>query len=432
MVAVIKTGSSLRRIFNYNELKVKEGIASCLLAENYPMDAGQMSVSQKLNRLLNQAKLNENVKRNSVHISLNFAPSEVLSENRLQAIAKEYMEQIGFGEQPYLVYQHRDAGHPHVHLVTTKIRSDGSRIDTQNIGKNQSEKARKAIELKYGLVKAEDHKRQAYQLQPVNVQKVHYGKTPTKRAITNVLDAVLKQYKYTSLPELNAVLNRYNIMADRGNEGSRVFENRGLYYRIVDETGNKTGVPVKASDIYNNPGLKFLEEWFKLNDAARIPYKSQVKNMIDLALHRSALNLEQLALLLQKDGISMVIRQNKEGLIYGITYVDHRSKCVFNGSALGKNYSAKAIQDRCSQTVSGYENKKQAQDLMANTVEKGSRMPGDNTMQSAHVNENLSSQPAETFLLDTLMKAENTYEPLPIALKRTRKKKKRKQRFTSQ
>src|SRR3989337_1512495 len=142
MVAVIKTGSSIHRIFNYNEQKVKEGIAQCIAAVNYPKDVSHLTLSNKLNRLLNQAALNENVTRNSVHISLNFDPSEKLSQERLQEIAETYMQKIGFGEQPYLVYQHHDAGHPHIHIVTVKVRADGNRIDTQNIGRNQSEKAR--------------------------------------------------------------------------------------------------------------------------------------------------------------------------------------------------------------------------------------------------------------------------------------------------
>ena len=50
---------------------------------------------------------------------------------------------------------------------------------------------------------------------------------------------------------------------------------------------------------------------------------------------------------LNRERISAVIRQNKDGIIYGITYVDHKSKCVFNGSDLGKAYSAKMILERC-------------------------------------------------------------------------------------
>ena len=155
--------------------------------------------------------MNENVTRNSVHISLNFDPSEQISKERLQEIADNYMHQIGFGEQPYLIYQHFDAGHPHIHIVSVKVRADGSRIDMQNIGRNQSEKARKEIEQTFGLKRAEDSKlqQQSYRLKPFNVQKVQYGRSETKRAINNVLDAVLKDYKYTSLPELNAILKQY-------------------------------------------------------------------------------------------------------------------------------------------------------------------------------------------------------------------------------
>jgi hypothetical protein len=116
MVAVIKTGHSISRTLNYNEKKVKEGVAEIISAANYPMDVEQLSFENKLNRLENQAALNENVSRKSVHISLNFDPSEKLSKERLQEIADTYMQKIGFGEQPYLVYQHFDSGHPDIIL----------------------------------------------------------------------------------------------------------------------------------------------------------------------------------------------------------------------------------------------------------------------------------------------------------------------------
>lgn len=58
---------------------------------------------------------------------------------------------------------------------------------------------------------------------------------------------VLNQYKYSNLPELNAVLKQCNIMADRGSEDSKIFQTRGLVYRILDQEGNLIGVPIKAS-----------------------------------------------------------------------------------------------------------------------------------------------------------------------------------------
>ncbi len=136
MVAVIKTGHSINHILNYNENKVKEGVAQCIAAVNYPMDVENLSFNHKLNRLLNQAALNENVTRNSVHISINFDPSEKhFSRDSLKDIAEDYMRKTGFGEQPFLVYQHHDAGHPHLHIVYRTSHREGNR-SADSFGKN--------------------------------------------------------------------------------------------------------------------------------------------------------------------------------------------------------------------------------------------------------------------------------------------------------
>ncbi len=84
MVAVIHASSSLRNALNYNEQKVNEHVATCLAAVNYPKDVEDLTFHQKLNRLQNQADLNSKTKVNSVHISLNFDPSERLSEEKLK------------------------------------------------------------------------------------------------------------------------------------------------------------------------------------------------------------------------------------------------------------------------------------------------------------------------------------------------------------
>lgn len=427
MVTVIKTGNSIHRIFNYNENKVKEGVAECIGAGNFPIDTDKMSLSVKLNRFLKQLELNENVKRNSVHISLNFHPSEShLSKEKLLEIAGTYMEKIGFGKQPYLVYQHHDAGHPHIHLVSLKVRPDGSRIDMNNIGRNQSEQARKTIEKEFGLVSAEAQKKQEqYRLNPVSAAKVLYGMSQTKMAIQNVLEAVLSQYRYTSLPELNAVLKQYNVMAERGSENSRVFQHNGLLYRILDAEGNPVGVPIKASLFYNQPTLKSLQEKFKENEAKRMPHKTQIKNAIDMFLAAKKATLPELIKTLEKQGIHVALRHNNTGLIYGITYVDHQTKCVFNGSVLGKQYSAKAIQERCQQKAV------LEQKLPPHSAQEPTGLqPQASAFEAetkAHPNVMQITAPLKEIenLLDALMQTEQTSNYLPYQLKRKKKRRKR-------
>jgi hypothetical protein len=116
MVAVIHYGRSVRNILSYNEHKVKAGLAICLEAAEYPKDTADLTFYQKLSRLRKLTELNQQTKVNSVHVSLNFHPSEQLSEERLKEIAGVYMDKIGFAGQPYLLYQHHDAGHPHIHV----------------------------------------------------------------------------------------------------------------------------------------------------------------------------------------------------------------------------------------------------------------------------------------------------------------------------
>ena len=426
MVAVIKTGNSIRRAFNYNENKVKEGVARCIGQGNYPVEVQDMSLTMKLNRLLRQAELNQNVKRNSVHISLNFAPSENPSDEKMKAIADSYMEKIGFGEQPYLVYRHEDAGHAHLHIVSIKVRADGNRIDMNNIGRNQSEQARKAIEEAFGLVKAETQKQTAYQLQPVHAQRVQYGKSTTKRAIQNVLINVLDKYKYSSLPELNAILNQYNIHADGGKETSRMYRNGGLVYKVLDIQGNPIGVPIKASLFYNKPTLKFLEQKFSKNKVEKAKYKARLKNTIDKILFRQEnRSLEAFIKVLNKQGIHTVLRQSEEGRIYGITFVDHRTQSVFNGSELGKAYGAKAIQERLGL--------REVPEPNIHSARKPGigLQPQHTAAETKEIIKNevpvISEKETET-VLDLLLQPEQVVDYLPYHLKKDRTKKKRKRK----
>lgn len=419
MVTIIKTSHSIRSIFNYNENKVKTGVAECIAAGNYSVDVDKMNDTIKLNRFIKRIELNENAKRNSVHISLNFDPSENHSKEKLIGIADTYMEKIGFGKQPYLVYQHHDAGHPHLHVVTTNIERDGKRIDLHHLGLRKSEPARKEIEELFRLVKAEGRKKkEEFTLQPIAVGKVQYGRIESKKAISIVLNAVLNQYKYASLPELNAVLKQYNVLADRGSENSKIFLSKGLVYRILDEQGKPIGVPIKASDFYSKPTLKFIEKKFKRNEVRRIPDKARVKNTIDIALLRErAMSTNELAGLLEKEGIHTVFRRSAEGMLYGITYVDHKTKSVFNGSSLGKEYSAKAIQERCGLKFAGEEKRNQIHEKLPSK---------ESLIDDLQQQKDSLIIPDLVKLLDMLMQAEYSTDYLPNQLKNKRRKKKRK------
>ncbi|MGN6355484.1 MAG: relaxase/mobilization nuclease domain-containing protein, partial [Parafilimonas sp.] len=346
MVAKITTPKRLVAALNYNEHKVSQNKAECLYAGNFLKVAKDMNFYQKMESFERLNVLNERAQTKTLHISLNFDPSEKLSADKLVNIANSYMDKIGFGEQPFLIYKHNDAGHPHVHIITTTIRDDGSRINTHNIGRNQSEKARKEIEREFKLVCAENQKQSLKQkIQPVNAEKIVYGKTETKKAIANVVNAVLHTYKYASLPEFNAILKQYNVIADRGKEEGRIYKNHGLVYRVLDKEGQKIGVPVKASSINSQPTLNKLEKLFIANKDKKESLKQHTKSLLNQALSKKPAALNELISLLESKKIATVLRQNAAGRIYGITFVDNQNKVVFNGSDLGRQYSIAHLQN---------------------------------------------------------------------------------------
>lgn len=351
MVAKITIPSSIQKALNYNEQKVKQGKARCIHAHQFLSQPSDLNFHQKLLRFQQQIQLNQRAQTNTVHISLNFAPGETIPAPKLVQIASTYMDKIGFGNQPYLVYEHQDAGHPHIHIVTTNIRPDGKRISLHNIGKKQSSQARKEIERIFQLQKADRHRPEMTLPQPFPLAKLNYGKSPTRQAMANILNQVLPSYHYTSLAQLNAVLSLYNILADRGKEEGVMYRKKGLHYRVLDSTGNKIGVPLKASCLPNKPTLAYLESRFASNETVRQAHQKSLKNTLDWVLKNPPASMQAFQQKCQAEKISVILRQNNSGLIYGLTYIDHRSKCVFNGSELGKAYSANGLQKTLQSTT---------------------------------------------------------------------------------
>ncbi len=390
---------TINRALNYNEQKVQKDKAICIGEGNMLLPASCMNFYQKLDVFESRNQLNERAKTKTIHISLNFDPSENHSPEKLNRIASEYMSCIGFGEQPYLIYQHHDAAHPHIHIVSTTIREDGSRINTHNIGREKSEPARKLIEEIFALVPAhKQEKNQEYELRAIEISKAEYGYSETRRSIANIVSEVVNNYNFISLPGYNAILKQYNIIADEGKEDGIIRRNKGLQYRILDAGGNKIGVPIKASALPGSPTIATLETKFTRNESKRELPRLALKNTIDSLLDNKPHNLQSLIDDLLSQKVQTVLRQNPQGMTYGITFVDLKNKSVFNGSELGKPYSIAGLQ-------------KQLEKNTSTTSKNIARHQLDFKGHSINAD-----------ILDKLLKPENEEQQTPYELRKKRKK----------
>jgi hypothetical protein len=335
------TGNNIIGLINYNEQKVGKGEARLIGGENMVLGkkAVDLSYGSKIStfeEILAQKK-GYRLNKTTFHASLNFDPSEQPCDATMAAIARQYMQGMGYGNQPYLVYRHEDTHHPHMHIVSVKVDREGNKMDDR-FYKRKSEEIRKTLEMEWGLVKASEKIKQNAAITPIEPAIAHYGKAETKAAISNVVRSVARDYKVSSLREFQAVLARYNVGAEPVAGTGKQNTQPGLLYFITDR-GVRQGVAIKASSMYSKPILKNLIPLFEKNKALKKEAARHTAGKVNILLNAySTLRHEDFKAKLAEKGIEVQYHEGKNG-IYGLTFIDHVQKAVFKGSELGKDFS---------------------------------------------------------------------------------------------
>jgi Relaxase/Mobilisation nuclease domain len=364
MFADLKFPRNFRTPLQYNEEKVSKGKAVLIGAENFLKDHDQLSMQDKIERFHQRSSLNETWTDNATHISLNFGKTEELSDQKLLIIATRYMNAMGFDNQPYLTYRHHDAGHTHLHVVATDIRSDGSKINLGPLGLQRSNQLCTEFEREFYLQENRKAAREEQaQFSVLHAHKVVYGEPGLKRAVSDVLNAVVDHYAYTSLEELNAILREYNVRANPGGEDSRLREVRGLLYHALDDNGKKIGKPLKASAFLLKPTLDRLEEKFSLNQSLREPFKDRLHTAIEWSFAGEAPDWTRFRERMEREGISIVLSRSERDSPEELYFVDHTDKYVFSAEGLGLPYGLEALRERCSLGDNRAEEETQIQSL---------------------------------------------------------------------
>ena len=269
------------------------------------------------------------------HCSLNPHPDEKLSDETLMQIAKEYMEALGYGKQPYIVFKHSDIAREHIHIVSLRVDSRGQKINDK-FEKRRSKQITDALERKFGLIPSSKVTDKAVAETP----KVDIGKGNIKEQVANVVRMVLKHYHFCSLGELNAVLSKYNLATEEVKTEFRGKKYDGLVYVPTDDKGGKISTPINASDIGHGVGYTAVQNRMQKARQAVKPLIPTVRNKVLQTMRTSPRTEKDLQNRLEEQGLRGVIRKNESGRIYGITFIDDEVGVVLNGSRLGKGYAA--------------------------------------------------------------------------------------------
>ena len=338
MVAKISIGSSLYGALSYNGMKMNRDEGRVLGANKIILPAdGHIDIARMVENFnLFMPKMGR-TKKPVLHISLNPHPDDKLTEQQYEILAREYLDKLGFGEQPYIIYKHMDIDRHHIHIVTVNVNEQGKRIN-QDFLFRRSKKITTELEEKYNL-----HKAQREKISPdMPIRRIDPA-GDLKRQVVNTVKMVGMRYKFQTIGEYNAILSLYNVRCEPTDGKVNGREYHGLVYFATDDSGKTIATPFKASRLGKFASRTAIDGRFERSkekiDVA--PTKRRVADVFTVAADKSDFIAK-----LKEHNIDVVLRYTEEGRIYGVTFIDHSTMTVLNGSRLGKEFSANAINER--------------------------------------------------------------------------------------
>ena len=299
---------------------------------------GKVGIAECMRSFEPYLAVNRRTEKPVIHLSLNPHPDDVLSDEQLEAIGREYMDRLGYGDQPYVIFRHDDNARPHIHIVSLRIDEQGRKLRDYKEWERSTDICRE-LERKYGLLQSRGEE---YRIsRPITA--VDCTKGELKHQIAGVVKPAVQNYRFQSFKEFRALLGLINVTVEEVHKAVDGKRCDGLVYAATDGKGKRTGVGIKSSDIGKSVGYRALQKKFSQSRAwmKKHPLPEKTRENIRTALCRDTREgfLHELA----GKGIVPVLWENGAGVIYGVTYIDHNTRTVFKGSALGKEFSASVI-----------------------------------------------------------------------------------------
>jgi len=306
MIAKISNGKNFYGAANYNQLKVNDGKANILHSQNLRKTSPKYV--QETFSLANRTKIKNPV----FHVSLSFSTADKgkLNNEKMLEITQDYIEKMGYGKQPYIVYRHNDTAHPHVHILTSRVDVATQKKLPHDFEHRKSKRITDNLEVQYDLT-------------------ISDKQILAKREMLGDLQKAIQNGKPESLKKLNKELSNMGSDIRAKQKGKGI-----VYYRVVEDGGKQMTKSVKSS-LFKDVGLdkKSLDKEFSKNQNDRLYVKGNVEKLL---AESSKINAITFARRLQEKGIETEFRYGKDSVI-GVKYKyqDHSYK----GSTLDRSLS---------------------------------------------------------------------------------------------
>jgi hypothetical protein len=159
------------------------------------------TVNEIASQLEMSQQLRPNLTRAVCHITLSISPNESLNDESWMKIIARYFKEMGFTNNRYVAVKHNDKDHEHIHLVTSRIRNDGS-VVSDSWDMYRSQKVIRKIEEDFGLtpVKCSWETDRSAATQNQTNKEAETGLPTVKKQLADKIDSALVEAK--NLPEL--------------------------------------------------------------------------------------------------------------------------------------------------------------------------------------------------------------------------------------
>lgn len=338
MVIKITKSTKIDAVVGYNMEKVAKQEAFLLDSNKIPVRFNEDGIPYKqemVNVFDDRHQLNTRVRNPVTHISMNPDPKDILSDEVLTKMAHELLEDLGYGEQPCVIFKHTDIARHHVHIVVSNIDEQGRKISDSH-ERYRANRIRQGMENKYRLHKAEESEERKAE----SLERTQVGERDVAGQIAGVCERVLSDYRFTGFGEFRTYMEecgvKMNIIdTDTG---------KGISYAASDENNEQRTPWIPASEIGDRYLYDHVVQRLEQSRTQAKEYCRRQGLRKLLTDHLQAENLTDLNRKAAAVGLSYVFRFTPDGKPYGCTVIDHKKQVVFNASQVHRSLSAQAWQ----------------------------------------------------------------------------------------
>ena len=313
IVKILGSASSNFHGVQYNDKKVEKGTGELMLMKNFPSFINENSSQEEVKNYLKSISKNEKVKKPQFHavISTKFQQH---SKEELTKVAEDFMQEMGYGNQPFIVVFHNDTENNHVHIVSTRVeKSTGKKIN-DSYEKLKAQKAlADTLEKRYGISSEEK------------------------------LEKILN-YQISSLKQLEILLERngFKLTKNTNDENALDILKNGVKLKILN--GNQISF-ITNSDNNRSKQLKAIlikykhlcsNKVFKVEDNRKQQSKLPEEKHKDDWKPKIEFESELQKKLKEVFGIDVVFHHKDELHPFGYTLIDHKTGTIYKGSEILK------------------------------------------------------------------------------------------------